>query len=106
MIWENLLGIRMMLFIVFSSSRRHFLAADLVHLCAVAHVKFVFLHYHEVAVRYLIHHLIVRQMQRFNERCYLAQETGVAYGLGLAVRLDTFLVKTDSLEKFSTEINE
>lgn len=69
-------------------------------------MELVLLHDDKIAVRYDVHDLVVGQVQSFNERCYLSQQAGVAYRLCLAVRLDTFLVKADSLEKFSTEISE
>lgn len=56
----------------------------------------------QVAVRNPIHHIVVRQMQVFNERRYLTQQALVAYRcrLGFAISFPTFFAKADSIVKF------
>lgn len=66
----------------------------------------ILLHDDKVTVWYLVNNLVIRQMQFVDERCNLSEQASVSGYLRLAVRLDTFFIKTDSLKKFSTDIKE
>lgn len=45
----------------------------------ISNSEFVFLHYQQVAIWYLIHDFIVRQMQTIHECCNLPQKAIITY---------------------------
>lgn len=83
-----------------------FFFCDLFHHLTIYSVKLVGLHDNKVSIRYLINHLVIRQMQIFHERCNLSEHTGITCYFCCAIRPATFLAKPDSIRKFSVEIKE
>lgn len=59
-------------------------------------------HYLQVAVRNLIHHLVVCKVKVLYERRYLPQQALIAYCccFGFAISFPTFRAKADSIVKF------
>lgn len=82
------------------------LLGHLPHHIAVNRMLFVLAHDKKITVRDDMDHLMVGEMERVHERCYLPQKSVVPYGLGFAVRFATLLAKADSLIKFPADTSE
>ena len=59
--------------------------------------ELVFLHQNQIAVRNLIQHLVIGELQRLLECGNLSEQAIVSYNFCFAVRFATFLAKADSL---------
>ena len=83
------------------------IVAHLYHLFRVVQrSELIFLHYYQIAVRYLLEHFVISKVQRLLECRNLSQQAIVAYNFCFAVRFATFLAKADSFQKFSTDTSE